>query len=448
MTNENILREPPYDLELEKAVLGLMLIDKNVASQGVQLLKDEHFYSTKHQKIFNAMIDLFQADEFIGMSTLVSKLKQQGSFNNIGIDYLNKLIKKTTLPASIDANIKYLIQKYIFRQMILICKTVIDKAYLEKGNAFDLLDKYQTDLFKLYEYDKNKKQNNFKIAIMDTVNKLELKHGSDGITGLPTGFNELDKLTGGLQNSDLIILAGRPRQGKSAIAMNIVRYIATYTPVAVFSIEMSEEQLLQRFISSETGINLLSMRTGNLKPNDWEIMQNRMDSLLKAKITIDDTPAISLLELRAKAKDFKREKNIGLIVVDYLQQIKAPKAESREREISIISANLKVLAKELNIPVLALCQLNRNCETRTDKRPLLADLRESGSLEQDADLVCFIHRPELYKIATFVDNSSTQNIAEFIIAKARSGPEGEFRLYFDKSTTSFKNDIPNEPEPF
>jgi replicative DNA helicase len=320
---------------------------------------------------------------------------------------------------------------------------MIEKAFSEKNDAFRLLDEVESRVFKLYEKGMKKSYVDIKSAIHKTMEELESYHGLGGkLTGVPTGFSQFDELTGGFQKSDLIVLAGRPGQGKTALALNIVRNAAVDfdVPVAFFSLEMSTMQLVQRLISSEARVNLQSMRNGSLKDNQWQLMSMKVGKLAAAKLYIDDTAAISALELRAKARRLKRDKDIGLLVVDYLQLMRGPKdVDSREREISMISGGLKALAKELDIPVLALSQLNRQVEGRADKKPQLADLRESGAIEQDADLVCFIHRPETYKILEYPDDKTpTANTAEITIAKARNGPTGDFRLYFEKEYTKFE----------
>lgn len=436
---------PPQVLELEEAVLGAILIDKEAILKVMQVLSGDLFYKESHRKIFNAMILLFEKGEPIDIMTLSNELKRLGCLESIGgTFFLTDLTSKVISSANIEYHANIIVEKHILRQIISECSTIIEKAFAEKKDAFRLLDEVETKIFRLYERSVSKNYIDLNTGIHKAIAQLESYHGSNKkLIGIPTGFSRFDDLTGGLQTSDLIILAGRPGQGKTALALNMVRNMIVESGVAVgfFSLEMSDMQLVQRLISLETEINLQAMRNGTLRDSQWQMMSIKLGKLSSAKLFIDDTPAISLLELRAKTRRLKKEKNIGLIVVDYLQLMRGPKdVEVREREISMISGGLKALAKEVDIPVLALSQLNRQVEGRADKRPQLADLRESGSIEQDADMVCFIHRPETYKIEKYPsDNMLTVNTAEITIAKARNGPIGDFRLSFIKEYTKFGN---------
>ena len=444
-TEQKFGKIPPQVLELEEAVLGAILIDKEALLKVMQVLSGDLFYKESHRKIFNAMISLFEKDEPIDTMTLSNALKRLGNLDSVGGTFaLVDLTTKVISSANVEYHANIILEKYILRQIISECSTIIEKAFAEKSDAFRLLDEVESKIFRLYERCLSKNYIDLNTAIHKAIAELESYHNSGKkLIGIPTGFSCFDDLTGGLQKADLIILAGRPGQGKTALALNIVRnvIIESSVPVGFFSLEMSDMQLVQRLISMETEVNLQAMRNGTLLDNQWRIMSMKLGKLTTAKLFIDDTPAISLLELRAKARRMKREKNIELVVVDYLQLMKGPKdVEVREREISMISGGLKALAKEIDIPILALSQLNRQVEGRADKHPQLSDLRESGAIEQDADLVCFIHRPETYKIFEYPDDkTSTINTAEITIAKARNGPIGDFRLSFKKEYTKFEN---------
>ena len=448
-TSQDVLKVPPQTLESEEAVLGALLIDKEATYKVIPFLSEDVFYKSSHKKVFNAIVSLFEKGEPIDTVTATNELKKHGELENVGgVFFVVDLSGKVTSGANAEYHANAIIEKYLLREIISKCGDVIQKAYTEKGDVFRLLDEVESQVFKLYE--KGIKQNyaDSKTVLHETMQELEVIHNSTGeLTGVPTGFKYFDELTAGLQKSDLIILAGRPGQGKTALALNISRNATVEHNVHVgfFSLEMSRKQLMQRLMSAEACVNLRDMRKGSLTDKQFEIMNKKAaNSFSSSKLFIDDTPAIPLLELRAKARRMKREKNIGLIIVDYLQLMRGPKdAHSREREISMISGGLKALAKELDIPVLALSQMNRQVENRNDKRPQLSDLRESGAIEQDADLVCFVHRPELYKMPNFTDGNFTAGVAEIIIAKARNGPTGDFRLRFEKEYTKFSNWYPN-----
>lgn len=434
---------PPQALDIEIAVLGAIMIDRDASLKVMQSLSEEVFYKESHRKIFSSMVTLFEKGEPIDVITLTNELKRKGHLEAAGgAFYLTDLTARVISGANIEYHSKILIEKYILRQIITECSTIIEKSFTEKSDAFQLLDEVESRIFKLYEKGMQKSYTDIKSAIHQTIEQLESVHGlATNITGVPTGFVELDNLTGGFQKSDLIIVAGRPGQGKTAFALNIVRNAAVDydIPIAFFSLEMSTTQLVQRLICSEASVNLQEIRTGRLSDKKWQLLSMRVGKLAAAKMYIDDTPAITLLELRAKARRLKLEKQVGVIVIDYLQLMRGPKeADSREREISMISGGLKALAKELDIPIVALSQLNRQVESRSDKRPQLSDLRESGSIEQDADMVCFVHRPETYNIKEYEDKMPTENTAEIVIGKARSGPTGEFRLRFVKEHTRFE----------
>jgi replicative DNA helicase len=434
---------PPQALEIEMAVLGGMLIDRDSSLKAFDILVEDVFYKDAHRKIYKAMVALFERGEPIDIITLASELKRRDNLESVGgAFYLTELTSKVTSAANIEFHSKILVDKYILRQVIVEGSQIVEKCFSEKSGAFELLDEFQSSIFSLLEKNMKKGFVDIKSAITKTLEQVEEVHGrSAGVSGVPTGYYDLDKITGGFQKSDLIIVAGRPGQGKTALALNIARNAAVEfdVPVGVFSLEMSINQLVLRLMCSEAYVDLHEIRTGQLSPQKWQLLSTRVGILAAAKIFIDDTPALSILELRAKARRLKLEHNVGMIMVDYLQLMQGPKSsESREREISQISNNLKSLAKELDIPIIALSQLNRQVESRGDKRPQLSDLRESGSIEQDADMVIFIHRPEYYGI-TEENKESTENKADVIIGKQRNGPTGEVKLYFNKRYTRFEN---------
>ena len=432
---------PPQSIDLEVAILGAILIDKEASLKVMQYLEEDLFYKEAHRKIFSAMVYLFEKGEPIDIMTLTNELKRRGNIDSIGgAFFLTELTSQVVSGANVEYHSNILIEKYILRKIITECSSIIEKAFSEKNDAFRLLDEVESRIFTLYEHRMKKSYVDINTAIRATLDELESYHGGGKLIGVPSGFRIFDQITGGFQKSDLIIFAGRPGHGKTAFALNILRNVAVESdvPVAFFSLEMSTRQLVQRLISSEARVDLQSMRNGSLRDSQWQLMSMSVGKLAAAKMYIDDTPAISVLELRAKARRLKSDKGIGLLIVDYLQLMSGSKnTDSREREISMISGGLKALAKELDIPVIALSQVNRLIELRNDKKPQLSDLRESGSIEQDADLVCFIHRPELFNKEKNPDVIVTANSAEITIAKARSGPTGEFKLYFEKEYTRF-----------
>ncbi len=442
-------RIPPQAVDVEKAVLGAMLIDKEAAPKVLEILDIGSFYNPTHQKIFQAMMSLFEKGEPIDAVTVIEELRRQGTVN-AAEDPVT--ITELTMSVSSSANVEYhariVLEKALMRSLITASSEVASRAYSDTEDALNLLDEAEAKIFQISDRRLKKTFTPIKKAVVETFEMLESIHGKhSGITGVPTGFPRLDEMTGGFQNSDLIIVAGRPSQGKTAFALSVARNAALHrekkTAIAIFSLEMSEQQLVIRLLSSEAKVNAHQLRTGKLDNNEWAKLSRNAGRLSEAKVFIDDSASISILELRAKARRLKAEHNIGLVIVDYLQLVQGPKsAESREREISTISRSLKALAKELNIPVIALSQLNRAVESRTDRQPMLADLRESGAIEQDADVVMFVHRPETYKITSIKDDEygeiSSEGIAEIIIGKQRNGPTGIVRLAFKKEYAGFE----------
>lgn len=437
-------RIPPQDTEAEKAVLGAMLMDKHAISPAIELLQPDYFYSTANEKIFGAMLELYSRNIEIDVITIREELRRTGNLENIGGSaYLNELVSSIVSSANIEAHAQIVAEKYMLRTLITTMSQNVQKCFDNREDAFGLIDEIERDIFKVSEARLKKSVVPLQQALVKTMEVLEKIHGSKGgVTGVPTGFSDLDGMTGGLQKSDLIIIAARPSVGKTAFALSIARNSAVKygVPTAIYSLEMSQQQLLIRLLAAEARVDAHALRTGTLPEEKWAYISTRIHKLAPAPIYIDDTPALSVLELRARARRLKSEHDLGLVVVDYLQLMQGPaRAESREREISMISRSLKVLAKELDIPVVALSQLRRSVEERGDKRPILSDLRESGALEQDADVVIFIHRPELYGIESYPDGESTQGVAEVMISKQRNGPTGDVRLTFVKQYARFED---------
>jgi replicative DNA helicase len=437
-------RVPPQAVDVEMAVLGAMLLDKGAIAKGIEILDDSSFYKPAHQRIFAGMVALFERSEPVDLITLVEELRRRAELDKIGGEYyLTELTTRVTTAANIEYHAHIVLEKALMRQLISSSSEVVGRAYSETEDALDLLDEAEQKIFQISEQRMKKSFVSMNTAVHQTMEMLESIHGKhSGVTGVPSGFTELDNYTGGFQNSDLIIVAGRPSQGKTALVLSLARNASIFheVPVAFFSLEMSIQQLVLRLICAEARVDAQSVRTGRLPEDDWRKLSTSIGKLYKAKIFIDDTPALTALEIRAKARRLKAEHNVGLIIVDYLQLMQGPKnSQSREQEISSISRSLKALAKELNTPVIALSQLNRAVEMRGDKRPVLADLRESGAIEQDADVVLFVHRPEMFGINVDDNNESTEGMAEIIIGKQRNGPTGSARLSFIKHYARFEN---------
>ncbi|HAV22043.1 MAG TPA: replicative DNA helicase, partial [Bacteroidetes bacterium] len=398
-------RVPPQAVDIEAAVLGSMLIEKESIAKAVEVLDDTAFYKPAHALIFRAIIALFEKAEPVDLITLTEELRRRGDLEKIGGEYyLTELTSKVTSAANVEFHAHIVLEKALMRQLIASSAEVIQRAYSETEDALGLLDQAEAKIFDISEQRMKKSFVTMGNAVHKTMAMLESIHGShSGVTGVPSGFTDLDNLTGGFQYSDLIIVAGRPSQGKTALVLSLARNAAVLhdVPIGFFSLEMSVQQLVMRLMCAEARVDAHKVRTGRLPEDEWKKLSVSVGRLYKTKIFIDDTPGLGILELRAKSRRLKAEHNVGLIIVDYLQLMQGPRnAQSREQEISAISRSLKGLAKELSIPVIALSQLNRAVEARTDKRPALADLRESGAIEQDADVVIFVHRPEVYGIDT------------------------------------------------
>ena len=437
-------RVPPQAVDLEAAVLGAMVLEKEAIAKAIEVLDDTAFYRPAHQLIFQAMERLFERGEPVDVLTLIEELRRSGDLEKAGGEYaITELTTKVTTAANVEYHAHIVLERALMRQLISSSSEVVNRAYTETEDALSLLDEAEQRIFKISEKRMRKSFVSMNTAVHSTMEMLESIHGKhSGITGVPAGFTELDNYTGGFQKSDLIIVAGRPSQGKTALVLSIARNASVLhnIPIGFFSLEMSTQQLVMRLICAEARVDAHSVRTGRLPEDEWRKLSTSVGRLYKAKIFIDDTPALGVLELRAKARRLKAEHNVGLIVLDYLQLMQGPRnIQSREQEISNISRSLKALAKELEVPVIALSQLNRAVEARSDKRPVLADLRESGAIEQDADVVIFVHRPEMFGIDKDEDGDPTEGIAELILGKQRNGPTGKVKLAFVKQYARFEN---------
>lgn len=445
---------PPHSVSAEMSVLGGMMLDRQAIAKVLEIINNESFYDPRHQMIFEGIANLFEKNVPVDLITLSDELKNKNIYDKIGgALYLSEISSYTPTAANIENHAKIIQEKYLKRLLINTCGNILSETYSDTSDAIEQIDKAESEIFAIAEKRMKKSYQSMKDLARDTFKLINtLKNRSDvGLTGVPSGYKELDNLLGGFQKSDLIIVAARPSMGKTALALSLARNAAIEfnNPVAVFSIEMASVQLVMRLLSAEAMIDQQKVRTGRISSSDEQKLVRAIGRLSEAPIIIDDSPMLSVMELRAKCRRLKAERNIQMVVVDYLQLIQSPKAESREREISIISQSLKQIAKELEIPVIALAQLNRSVESRNDKRPMLSDLRESGSIEQDADVVMFINRPEVYKQKFFDDEKKTptDGIAEIIIGKQRNGPIGTVRLAFQKSYARFENLAPYEPPP-
>jgi replicative DNA helicase len=432
---------PPQNIEAEESIISAILIDNNALLDVIEILAPEDFYRTAHKKIYAAIIDLFDKTEPIDSVTVANRLKEKGELEDIGgISYLSRLLDIAPPAVNAPHYAKIVHDKASLRRLIEKANAIVKRCFKEQGNADEVIDFAESAIFEITE---NKSQQAFypiSKLILGNIETLEENQGNRKlVTGVPTGFNQLDTLTSGLQNSDLVILAARPSMGKTALALNIARNAAVEAniPVAIFSLEMSKEQLSLRMLCSEARIDSSRLRGGFFSMDNWHRLTDAAGILSESPIYIDDSASLSAMEIRAKARRLKMDKNIGLIIIDYLQLMQGRVgAERRDLEISEISRALKALAKELQLPVLALSQLNRMLEQRTDKRPRLSDLRESGALEQDADVVAFIYRDEVYNKE---EDNPNRGIAEILLSKQRNGPTGDVYLTFLGSFTRFEN---------
>ena len=447
---------PPQALDLEEAVLGAMLIDEKGVNEVIDILSPEVFYKKSHQLIFESIQRLFRESEPIDLLTVSADLKKNKNFETIGGDfYLIGLSQKVSSSAHIEYHSRIIQQKFIQRKLITISNEIISKSYNESTDVIDLLDEAESKLYDIAQNNIKGSSETAQNLVIQAKNRIEEISKQEGLSGISTGFEKLDRLTSGWQPSDLIIVAARPGMGKTALALSMARNVSVQKkiPVAFFSLEMSSVQLITRLISSETGLSSDKLRTGKLADHEWQQLNIKVSDLESAPLYIDDSAALTIFELRAKARRLASSHGIKLIIIDYLQLMNlgsSNKAGNREQEISTISRNLKALAKELNIPVIALSQLSRAVETRGGtKRPILSDLRESGAIEQDADIVSFLYRPEYYGITEWDDDMKTpsEGQGEFIVAKHRNGALDSIKLKFVANLGKFE-DIDSFDSPF
>jgi replicative DNA helicase len=458
----NQQRVPPQDLDAEMAVLGAMFLEGEAVGKAVEVLDESCFYRTAHKTIFQAAVELYENRQPVDVITMADKLQKMGKLEEIGGSYqLIQLAEKIPSAANVEHHSRIVLEKAMMRKLINTSTGIISRCYENLDDVYEMLDSAEKEIFTLSERRLRRGFNAISPILHETFEKIEsYHHKPGGVTGVPSGFAELDKMTSGFQNSDLIIVAGRPSMGKTAFCLNIARNAAVkYNKcVGIVSLEMASYQLAMRLLCAEARVDSHLVRTGRLPKHMWSNLSTGVGKLAEAAIHIDDSPAQTILEIRAKARRLKYEHNVDMLVIDYLQLIRGMKnIESRQQEISAISQALKALAKELDIPIIALSQLSRALESREDKRPQLSDLRESGAIEQDADVVIFIYRPVVYHKNL---EEERRNISEIIIGKQRNGPIGTVELVFlsefvsfaDKAYRSDDNAPPNSgadmPAPF
>ncbi len=439
MDIDAIGRIPPHNLEAEQAVLGCMLLDSDVIPTVTELIRSSDFYRDDHREICEAIIDITEKAGPVDIITVSEQLQLRGTLDAVGgLDYLAAITSAVPTTANARHYAKIVEEKSLLRKLIKAASEISATSYEASEEAVFVLDKAEKSIFDILQKRSTQGFTHIKDVLLDTFIKLEELYNSKGfVTGIPTGFTDLDYKTSGLQNSDLILIAARPGMGKTAMALNIAQYAAVqrHVPVALFNLEMSKDQLVNRMLCSEVMVDSQKMRTGKLEDEDWNKIARALAPLSEAPIYIDDTPGISVMDIRAKCRRLKLEKNLGLVVIDYLQLMQGRgKTESRQQEVSEISRSLKILAKELNVPVITMSQLSRGPESRTDHRPMLSDLRESGAIEQDADIVMFIYRDDYYN-----PDTEKKNIAEIIIAKHRNGSTGTVELRWFGEFTKFAN---------
>jgi len=432
-----IQRIPPHSMEAEQSVLGSMLLDKEAVAAAAEVLQGEDFYSDAHNEIFEAILDIYEQGKPVDLVTLAEALRQRGTLEAVGGGtYISDLSMSVPSTANVRYYINIVEEKSILRRLISASNDIIKESYEASEELDIIIDHAEKKIFEISQKQNTRSFESIKTILLETYAQIEeLTKNKGKIVGVPTGFYDFDLRTSGLNSSDLILIAARPSMGKTSFAINIAQNAAVryQVPVAIFSLEMAKEQLVQRMLSSESNVELQKIRTGDLSEEDWVKLVQAATPLSKAPIFIDDPPAVSAMEIRSKARRMKLEHNLGLIVIDYLQLMSGRgRYESRQQEVSEISRSLKALARELQVPVVALSQLSRGPESRQDHRPMLSDLRESGAIEQDADLVVFLYRDEYYN-----PDTEKKNIAEAIIAKQRNGPTGTVELVWLGQYTKF-----------
>ena len=440
-------RVPPQNIEAEQSVLGAMLIEKEAIPKVMEILRDTDFYREAHRVIFNAMLELYNKNEAVDMITVTEILKRDNKLEDVGgIAYVTSLANAVPTAANVTYHASIIEEKSILRQLVSVSTQIASMGYEANDDVKNIIDSAESKILEISNRKKTADFTPINEIVLDSFKSIEALMGNkNGLTGLPTGFEDLDNLTSGLHGSDFIILAARPSMGKTAFALNVVQNVAIRAakkvggapkPVAFFSLEMSKEQLVQRMLCAEANIDSQRLRIGELRDEDWAMLINTADTLSSANIYIDDTAGITAMDMRSRARRLKAEHGLDLIVVDYLQLMQGSGKKNnngdRQQEVSEISRSLKALARELDVPVIALSQLSRSVEARQVKRPMLSDLRESGSLEQDADIVAFLYREDYYNPET-----ENKNITELIIAKHRNGPVDTVNLFFHKQYTKF-----------
>jgi replicative DNA helicase len=432
---------PPQSLDTEKAVLGSMLLDQTAISTAIDILKENYFYSTKHQRIFNCILNLYDQGKPIDTLLLVEELKNKNMLEEIGGQaYIASLMQSVSSAAHIEHYSNIVKEKAILRALITSSTNIITECYSGQDSPDLILDKAEQKIFEISQKRTNQGFEQVSETIHETIDRMEsFFKDKKSVVGIPTGFADFDKLTSGLQPSNLVIVAGRPSMGKTSYCLNIAQHVGIVEkkPVAVFSLEMAKEELIFRMICSEARVNAHHARTGFLSKKAWPAITSAAEKLSEAPIFIDDSPALSVLEMKSRARRLKLEHGLSLVIIDYLQLMtgRSGKAEHRQVDVSEITRGLKILSKDLKVPVVALSQLSRATEQRKDQRPMLSDLRESGAIEQDADVVVFIYREGYYK----PDRPELENKAEIIIGKQRNGPTGSVELIFNRECTRFEN---------
>jgi len=445
-------RRPPYSEDAEQAVLSAMLMDQDAVLRATEHVDDTMFYAERHRRIFRGMISIAERGGVVDPLTLADELARRGELDSSGgKDYIGFLMDVVPTAANVEYHALIVREKALLRRLIEISTSTVQEAFDGKMTASELLDEAESRIFQVSEQRTREGFTRVKELLWPTMERIEkLQSSGTTVTGVPTGFTDLDDMTSGFQPSDLIIVAARPSMGKTAFTLNIAQHAAidANVPVAFFSLEMSKESLVQRMLTSEARIDAQRLRKGMLRDDDFPRLARAAGILTSAPVWIDDTPGITLLEMRSKARRLKADVGIGMVIVDYLQLMQGPmNAESRQQEVSQISRGLKALAKELSVPVVALSQLSRAPEQRTgdNKRPQLSDLRESGAIEQDADLIMFLYRQEMYDGPVDKDGNSLEGKAEVIVGKQRNGPTGIVNLFFQKHFTRFENYSPQRP---
>ena len=437
--DKSIERLPPQSEDAEMAVLGSMLLEEDAISQAIELLDENSFYKDSHKKIFSVIVSIYSDNKPVDLVTTTELLKKRKVLDEVGgASYIASLTQVVPTAANVSHYARIVREKYIMRSLITTGTRIVTEAYAQEANIEELLDRAERLIFDITSQKSESSSVPIKEIVKDSIEKIDsLYQRKENITGIATGFHEFDIMTAGLQPSDLIVIAGRPSMGKSALAACIAEHagIIEKIPTVIFSLEMAKEQLVQRMLCSYAKVDFHKVRTGFLSQSDWPKLTDAAGKLAESPIFIDDTPSISALEVRAKARRLKSQYNIGLVIVDYLQLMRSTKGmDNRQQEISEISRSLKALGREISAPVIAISQLSRAVEARADRRPQLSDLRESGAIEQDADVVMLLLREEYY-----TPTPENKGIAELIIAKQRNGPVGSVRLAFIKEYTRFEN---------